>query len=307
MGEVSRAAERAIATMEARTTRASVPEPADGAGWDELYERQEAAVDPANARALERYRPQLACRRVAGLPAQVVTPVARTATDARIVFVHGGAYTLFSARSTLFASVPLAHELGLELWSLDYPRAPHSRHDRTVTLVAEALAAACGDGARVLLVGDSAGGGLALAATLRLVAHGSSRPAALCLWSPWVDLSYDGARGGLDAVDPVLRRDPDLTRAALAYAPVTHLRDPEVSPVYASFPGDFPPTLIQCGTREILLPDAIRLHETLVRAGIRARLDVRPGMVHSYPAILPEVPEARRARKLVRRFFQLFG
>lgn len=294
--------------MEGRDRSARIPAAADLSGWDELFRRQEAAVEPANARALDRYRPTLGSRRLADLETVVVTPAVRPAVDARIIFIHGGAFTLFSARSTLFASVPLAHDLGLELWSLDYPRAPRSRHDRTVALVTEALAAACADGTRVLLVGDSAGGGLALAATRRLVERDSVRPGAICLWSPWIDLACDGnAHSELDAMDPVLRRVPDLERAALAYAPQAKLRDPEVSPLHASFTANFPPTLIQCGTREILLPDARRLLELLLGAGVQAQLDVQAGMVHSYPAVLPDVPESRRARSRLRRFFQLLN
>lgn len=248
--------------------------------------------------------PALGSRRLADLSALVVTPQTRNNVDAVIVFLHGGAYTLFSARSTLFASIPLACDAGLELWSLDYPRAPRSRYDQTLSLVTGALAVACATRSRVLLVGDSAGGGLAVAATLRLLARGLAGPAALCLWSPWVDLQMiGGAYDALAAVDPVLRRDPDLARAALAYAAQDRLRDPDVSPVHAAFTSGFPPTLIQCGTREILLPDAARLHHALARAGVQVEIDVEPGMVHSYPAILPDVPEARRARRRVRRFF----
>ena len=267
---------------------------------------QEAAVAPANDRALTRYSPALDAVQPAGLPALVVRPTTLSSVRARIVYLHGGAYTTFSARSTLFATVPLAHDLGLELWSLDYPRAPRTRYDQTVPWVTEALLAACADGVPVLLVGDSAGGGLAVAATRRLQQRGVPGPTAVCLWSPWTDLGAPAAgRAMLAAVDPVLRSEPDLARAALAYAPATRLRDPDVSPAYGDFSGGFPPTLIQCGTREILLPDAVLLHHALVAAGGHVRLEVRPGMVHSYPAVLPELPESGRARRRMRRFFDL--
>lgn len=240
------------------------------------------------------------------MPALVVRPTTMSGVRARIVYLHGGAYTTFSARSTLFATVPLAHELGLELWSLDYPRAPRTRYDQTVPRVTEALRAACADGVPVLLVGDSAGGGLAVVAALRLQQRGGPGPTAIGLWSPWVDLGAPVAsRVMLADVDPILRAEPDLARAALAYAPGERLCDPDVSPVYGEFPGGFPPTLIQCGTCEILLPDAVRLHHALVAAGGHALLDVLPGMVHSYPAVLPELPESGRARRRMRRFFEL--
>lgn len=263
---------------------------------------------PANERALARYQPALQDMRLGAVPALAITPTTRTDARARIVYLHGGAYTLFSARSTLFASAPLAHDLGLELWSIDYPRAPHTQYDRTVPLVSEALAAACADSVAVLLVGDSAGGGLALAVTRRLVEEGAPAPSALALWSPWADLAASApVRDVLAAIDPVLRSEPDLARAALAYGPVHSLALPDVSPLRGSFTSAFPPTLIQCGSREILLPDAVCLHHTLTKAGCRVILDIHPGMLHSYPAILPELPEARAARRRLGRFFGLLG
>lgn len=96
-------------------------------------------------------------------------------------------------------------------------------------------------------------------------------------------------------------------RAALAYAPADRLADPDVSPLRADFDRDFPPTLIQCGSREILLPDAVRLHHALAKAAVPAQLDLHPGMVHSYPAILPGLPEARTARRRLASFFRVLS
>lgn len=264
-------------------------------------------MEPANRRALARYRPALRTVQVGALPALVVTPATLRHPGARILYLHGGAYTLFTARSTLFASVPLAHDLGIELWSIDYPRAPAARHEKTVPQVCEAVAAGCADGARVLLVGDSAGGGLALAVTLRLVAANAPRPAALALWSPWADLAASAeARGACAALDPVLDA-ADLERAAHAYAPAHSRGASDVSPLYGQYTPGFPPTLIQCGSRELLLADSAGVHHALTRAGARAQLEVNPGMLHSFPAILPGLPESRAARRRVGRFFTLLG
>lgn len=305
---LSRAAQKAIAALEARRERVELPGSADFAGWTALFERQEAAVAPAVEAALARYRPTLRTRQLGPLPALVVTPATLSGSSARLVFLHGGAYALFSARSTLFAAAPLAHDLALELWSIDYPRAPFSRHEQTVPRVRDALASACGDGTPVYLVGDSAGGGLAVAATRRLLESGLPAPTAIALWSPWADLSASAeSRAAMAGLDPVLRQDPDLARAALAYAPAAQLAEPDVSPLRASFDRGFPPTLIQCGSREILLSDAIGLHHAFSKAGIRTELQVHPGMIHSYPAILPDVPEARAARRRLASFFGLLA
>lgn len=300
---ISPEAAAAIAALEARTDRPAIPAADDLAGWDDLFERQEQAAAAANARTLERYRPALRTEKIAGLDVEVVTPANVASTSVRIVYLHGGGYTTFSARSSLFASVPLADELGLELWSIDYPRAPRSKFDRTVPAVADALQQIIQASGPVLLVGDSAGGGLAVAATLRLRERGL-QPAALALWSPWCDVTDgDASHRWLAAADPVLTYRDNLERGALAYAPLQRHRDPEVSPVYGAFDAGFPPVLIQCGTREILLSGCVRLYQRLEAAGATAVLDLYDGMYHSFPAITPDVPEASVARRKVAAFF----
>ena len=299
---ISAEAAAAIAMMEAKVERAVIPAPDDQVGWDEIFERQERAVEPANVRALERYRPALRTETVAGLTVEVVTPANVARTHARIVYLHGGGYTLFSARSSLFASVPLAHELGLELWSIDYPRAPRSTYERTVPAVAKALQQIVNMPGPAFLVGDSAGGGLAVAATLALRERGL-KPAALALWSPWCDATgNDMSHRWLAAADPVLRYR-DLERGALAYAPRDRHCDSAVSPLHGNFYAGFPPVLIQCGTREILLSGCIGLHRRIQEAGATAILDLYDGMYHSFPSITPDVPEAVTARRTVAAFF----
>lgn len=300
---ISREAAAAIAAMEAKAAHVALPMPDDLAAWDALHEQQEAAVAPLNERTLERYRPRLRSERAAGLDVLVVTPQGVVPGDRRVIYLHGGGYTFFSARSTLFASVPLAHELGHELWSVDYPRAPHSQCDVTVPRVAAALEALLAAPGEVLLVGDSAGGGLALAATLALP-PGARRPRAIALWSPWCDVTDAGvSHRWLAGADPVLRQAESLERSALAYAPAGRHGDADVSPVHGAYDDRFPPTLIQCGTREILLSGCVRLSRRLDEAGCRVCLDVYEGLHHSFQAITPDLPEAAHARRRLARFF----
>jgi monoterpene epsilon-lactone hydrolase len=304
-GGISQEAAAAIATWEAREQRVEKPAPDDIAGWDTLAAMLDRFVAPANEQTLAQYRPRVETTRVGSLTAEVIVP-AKVSSAAKLVFIHGGAYTSFSARSSLFASVPLAHDLELETWSIDYPLAPHHRYDSVVPQVTEALAQITSDTGPVLLVGDSAGGGLAVAATLGLRVQGARLPKALVLWSPWVDLTNQSeSHLRLAAIDPLLRKD-DLDRSALAYAPANEHRNPAVSPLYAEFDAAFPPTLVQCGTREILLSDAVRLVRVLDEAGCRATLDVWDGMFHSFPSILPHAPEALRARARAKRFCWFF-
>lgn len=284
-------------------SRPAIPAPDDVSGWDALFERQEQAVAAANAQTLDRYRPRIRPERAAGLAVEVVTPATIARSDARIIYLHGGGYSLFSARSSLFAAIPLAHELGLELWSIDYPRAPRSKCDRTVEATAAAIRELLSDSYATLLVGDSAGGGLAVATTLLLNERGV-QPDALALWSPWCDVSGDDvSHRWLAGADPVLAYRGDLEHAALAYAPPERHRDPVVSPAYGSFAADFPPVLIQCGTREILLSGCVGLYRRLEEAGCSVALDIYEGLYHSFQSITPDIPEAVSARRRVARFF----
>lgn len=299
---ISTAAAETMAALQARAAEnIAKPAPDDLTGWDALYAMQEAAVAPVVQRALAQYRPQVRTERAGPLNVEVITP-ATLAGEAKVVYLHGGAYTLFSARSSMFASAPLAHDLALEVWSIDYPLAPRSRYGQTVPQVADALSSIIAMGTPVVLVGDSAGGGLALAASLELCAREAPLPVALGLWSPWTDVTNSGESHRWLAKADLFLRTPDLDRCALAYAPADAHRTPSVSPLYGRYTSRFPPTLVQCGTREVLLSDAVRLARVLDAAGVQAQLDVWEGMCHSFPVVLANTPEAHAARVKLRRF-----
>ena len=144
------------------------------------------------------------------------------------------------------------------------------------------------------LFGDSAGGCIAAAATLMLRERGQVMPAALALLSPLVDLAGGGdTNRTLAAVD--FLDDHTLAPGLRAYAPEAEWRNPLVSPVYGDFTAGYPPTLIQVGTREILLSDSVRMHRSLRAAGQCSRLEVYEGMPHVFQRFLADTPEGRDA------------
>ena len=154
----------------------------------------------------------------------------------------------------------------------------------------------------VVVAGDSAGGGLALALAQRLRATGTPQPRALVLLSPWTDLGNSGdSHRALADIDPVLAYDPGLRLSAAAYAPGAE-DHPDASPLLADYDAGFPPTLIVCGSREILLSDSLRLHRRLRAAGATAEIDVHDGLFHSFTTVAPKSPEAAEARSGIRRF-----
>ena len=139
-----------------------------------------------------------------------------------------------------------------------------------------------GYGARdVILTGDSAGGNLALALVLKLKQEGRLLPRGIVLMSPWTDLTCSGQSfESKAALDPILDREY-IARMIEAYAKGMDVSEPLISPLFGDFRG-FPPTYIQVGENEILLSDALRLHQALVDANVSVKMDHFRGMWHVF-------------------------
>ena len=126
-------------------------------------------------------------------------------------------------------------------------------------------------------------------------------PAALVLWSPWTDVFDTGdTYVTLRDAEVFYTYEGVLRPSALAYADEADHRNPYVSPVYGDFTQGFPPTLIQGGTKEILLSNFIRLYQALDQAGQMVKLDIYEGMPHVFVKILPESAESQAAMAKVR-------
>lgn len=128
-------------------------------------------------------------------------------------------------------------------------------------------------------------------------------PASLVLWSPWSDLSASG-----DTYITLKDHDPKLhlkrlLPCALAYAPPEAHQNPYVSPVYGNYDPGFPPTLIQVGTREIFLSDAVRLFQKMEDQGVKVTMDIYEGMWHAWQKEY-SIPEAKKAILKTCDFFE---
>jgi acetyl esterase/lipase len=155
---------------------------------------------------------------------------------------------------------------------------------------------------RIVIVGDSAGGGLAMSILLALRDEGVPMPAAVVLISPFADLAGAG-----ESLRTKAARDPVLDAIAVArvaerYIPQLAPTDPRVSSVYASLEG-FPPMLIHVGTDEVLLSDAQRLAQRAQAAGVPVILHEWEGMWHCF-ALNPALPESQAALKSIADFVQ---
>lgn len=224
----------------------------------------------------------------AGFP--IVTIAERSATRGSLVWIHGGAYVgeLHSIHWRFAAWA--AKELGVAVHVPLYPLAPeHTWHDTIPS-----LSARCEDLARrgpLVLAGDSAGGGLALAVTQRLVANGSS-PSALVLVSPWLDATADDDEvHALASTDPLLSV-PGLLAAGRMWAGDDDPGIAEVSPLHGALEG-LPPTMVLTGTLDLLNVDANRFATKARASSVDVELVEERGLLHDY-ALFP-IPEGRRA------------
>lgn len=206
--------------------------------------------------------------------------------EAALLYLHGGAFIAGSAHGYRSLAAELARAGGLTSWSVDYRLAPEHPFPAAVDDCVAAYRALLARGlapSRIVLAGDSAGGGLVLSTLLALRDAGDPLPAAAILLSPFANLACDGA-----TYESKIDEDPTLTVAGLVAGAAHYLgaNDPcdgLASPAHADLAG-LPPLLIQVGSAEILLDDAVRVAASAGAAGTFVRLDVWPHMPHVFPA-----------------------
>jgi acetyl esterase/lipase len=220
-----------------------------------------------------------------------------------LVYLHGGAYVRPAHALHWRFATRLADALGARAVVPAYPLAPEFTVDDSfeelVALVQE-VAEQSPDG--VVLAGDSAGGGYALALALALRDRGVAQPGRLVLVSPWVDLT-----GTTPGLREAAERDPWLSHPHLAvYASFwagshdpPRLADPRVSPGLGDLSG-LPPALMLCGTRDLLHPGCDALFARADQAGWPLEYVEVPDVIHTYP-LLP-IPEAREAFERIVEF-----
>lgn len=231
-----------------------------------------------------------------GVKAELIkTP--RSRPNRYVLHLHGGAYLLgFPALFRDF-TWRIADVTGARVLCIDYRLAPEHPFPAAIedaTAAYRWLISECAEPGHVAFVGDSAGGGLALASMMHLRDDGMPLPAAAALLSPWTDLALTGAsltrHASSDPMVPV-ELIPKAVELYLAGAD-PHL--PYASPLYGD-PAGLPPTLIFAASDEALHDDAVRMAECMRAAGRHVELEVWPRMVHDWPMFARILPEARSA------------
>lgn len=210
---------------------------------------------------------------------------------ALVLYLHGGAYVgSFNAHQWRFMD-RLARETGCTVIAPAYHLAPWADYARAyadLTALYRALLAEH-PGRRLILMGDSAGGGLALGLAEALAGAGEALPERLVLFSPWVDVSMDNPDiAGYLAVEPMLHFD--LVKVHGRYwAGDADPHHWQVSPLFGDMAG-LPPVTMTCGTRELLYPDILLARDRLADAGVDVTLRTGRSLNHDWP--LMEIPEA---------------
>jgi acetyl esterase/lipase len=209
------------------------------------------------------------------------------------LYFHGGFFAIGSAAASVGLACDLARQARMPVVTVDYRLAPEHPYpaapDDAMTAY-RALLDTGQDAARLALAGESAGAGLAAVTLATIARAGLPQPSSAVLMSPWADLAGTGDSIKTKAdVDPVITAEAVHVRAR-DYLGGADACDPAVSPLYGSLAG-LPPLLIQAGSHEILLDDAIRLAARAAGDDVAVTLDVVPGVPHvfqAYAAILDE-------------------
>jgi acetyl esterase/lipase len=269
-------------------------------------ERWHATLDrsfPTNAvrRFDKRYR-VVEERLPGGFPSYTLTPRG-TAPERVVIYVHGGGFVGPIDPFQVKYAARLATALDAQVVMPDYPLAPeHTWRDSHEDIV-RVIQRAAETSERVVVVGDSAGGGVALAAALTVRDRGGAQPSHLVLHAPWVDLTTSTPE-----TEVVTLEDPWLFIGKMyAYASwwagsEDDLGRPEVSPALADLSG-LPRALMFSGTRDTLMPGCRLLARRAVEAGWDLTYVEQPDLLHVYP-ILPFIPEAKQAWRTTLEFLR---
>lgn len=242
-----------------------------------------------------------------GVPGEFVQVHGLAVTQGTVLYLHGGAYCVGSPATHRAITTHLARHTSARIFVADYRLAPEHPLPAAVDDAVAAYRALLRDGGspgRLAIIGDSAGGGLALATALRLRELGDPLPAALVLFSPWVDLGTPDR--GAEPAGEVMLSQAWTAECARLYLAGCDSANPLASPINGDLRG-LPPTLVQVGQDELLLPDAQRLHAALAAAEVAVELQEFPRRWHVFQANAGVLADADRALASTARFLRKRG
>jgi monoterpene epsilon-lactone hydrolase len=221
----------------------------------------------------------------------------KVGNDHAILYLHGGGYTMGSCNThrSLASRIALASRAPVLL--INYRLAPENPFPAALEDAKAAyrwLLDQKIDAMKIVIAGDSSGGGLAIATAIALRDEKEQLPTGIVCISPWADLTLSGETISTCAkTDPLISRETSLLHAS-RYVGQQNPKSPLISPVFADL-SRLPPLLIQVGEYEILRSDSIRLSENARRVGVEVNLEIWEGMWHVWHAFAGLMPESQRA------------
>lgn len=228
----------------------------------------------------------------------------RTAPPSTVVlYLHGGGYFFGSPRTHRQIIIAMARTFAAPAYGLFYRLAPEHPFPAAVedALHAYRWLLARHPGARIVLAGDSAGGGLSIATAVGARDAGLPLPAGIIGFSPWTDLAVSGASVDANARSCAMFTPNGVRRGATLYLGTADPRHPLASPLYADLHG-LPPMLLFASRQEILLDDTLRLAERARAAGVSVEVILRDRLPHVWPIFVRILPEGREAIARVAEF-----
>ena len=240
----------------------------------------------------------VATERIGELHAEWLNPPEPLADGSGVVlYFHGGGYAIGSLNSARPLASNLARVMRWPVLALDYRLSPEHPFPAAIEDGVQAYRWLLELGyapSKILIAGDSAGGGLCIAVLLALRDHGHVNPAGGVCFSPWLDLTLNSSTLVCNAEqDPVVQRWI-LAEMAAWYLNGHDPREPLASPVFANLRG-LPPLLVQVSSSECLLDDARGFCSAALSAGVDVTLQTWPGVPHVWHAFAPRLPEAEEA------------
>lgn len=225
--------------------------------------------------------------------------------DKIIFYTHGGGYGMGDLVSSRALVAPIAKKTGIRVFSFEYRLAPeypfpaafNDAYDAYNYLLSLGYTAD-----NIIAFGESAGGGLAVSNILRLIDEGKETPKCLVAISPWCDLTATGQTYITNENKDPLLRGKYLQKLADAYVGEDSPLNPYISPAYAKFSKEFPPTLIQAGSHEVLLDDSHMLHDAMCDSGVNCEFELYPKMWHVFH--IWQIDEADKAITAIDKFIK---
>ncbi|HWW21647.1 MAG TPA: alpha/beta hydrolase [Steroidobacteraceae bacterium] len=220
-----------------------------------------------------------------------------------VLYLHGGGYIFGSPKTHRQALIAMAKACGAPVFGLDYRLAPEHPFPAAVDDAARAYQWLLRQypASEIVLAGDSAGAGLAIATALGVRDQGLKQAAAIVGFSPYSDLAVTGDSVEANARSCAMFTPQGVREAAAMYLAGANPRDPRASPLYADLRG-LPPMLLFASRHELLRDDTLRLAERARAAGVKVELVVRDRLPHVWPVFVALLPEAREAFATVATF-----